>query len=73
MKVREAGVPARFLQINSKVLYAPYSNHSLNFIVVDSTIATVDYTKKECATITQIAICYSLAESDVSHIAIPIG
>ena len=35
MKGKKAGVQARLLEINSKVLYVPCANHSLNLIVVD--------------------------------------
>ena len=36
MKGKEAGLQARFLQINSKALYVPCANHLLNLVVVDS-------------------------------------
>ena len=35
MKSKEAGVQARLLEINSKALYVPCANHSLNLVVVD--------------------------------------
>ena len=35
IKGKEAGVQARLLEINSKALYVPYANNSLNLIVVD--------------------------------------
>ena len=35
MKRKEAGVQARLLEINSKALYVPCANHSLNLVVVD--------------------------------------
>ena len=35
MKGKEAGVQARLLEINSKALYVPCANHSLNLVVVD--------------------------------------
>ena len=35
MKGKEAGVQARLLEINSKALYMPRANHSLNLVVVD--------------------------------------
>ena len=34
MKGKEAGVKARLLEINSKALYVPCANHSLNLVVV---------------------------------------
>ena len=36
IKKRKAELQARFLQINSKALYVPCANHSLNLFVVDS-------------------------------------
>ena len=36
MKGKEAGVQARLLELNSKALYVPCANHSLNLVVVDS-------------------------------------
>ena len=35
IKGKEAGVQARLLEIDSKVLYVPCANHSLNLVVVD--------------------------------------
>ena len=35
MKGKEAGVQAKLLEINSKALYVPCANHSLNLVVVD--------------------------------------
>ena len=35
MKGKEADVQARLLEINSKALYTPRANHSLNLVVVD--------------------------------------
>ena len=35
MKGKEAGVQARLLEINSKALYVPCANHSLNLVVVE--------------------------------------
>ena len=35
MKSKEVGVQARFLEINSKAVYVPCANHSLNLVVVD--------------------------------------
>ena len=35
-KAKEVELPARFLQINSKALYIPCANDSLNLVVVDS-------------------------------------
>ena len=35
IKGKEAGVQARLLKINSKALYVPCANHSLNLVVVD--------------------------------------
>ena len=35
MKSKEAGVQARLLEINSKALYLPCANYSLNLVVVD--------------------------------------
>ena len=36
MKGKEAGLQAKFLQINSKAVYVPCANHLLNLVVVDS-------------------------------------
>ena len=35
MKGKEAGVQARLLEINSKILHMPCANRSLNLVVVD--------------------------------------
>ena len=42
MKDKEAGFQARFPQINSKAFYAPWANHSLIFVAVDSAKSSAD-------------------------------